>query len=134
VDVLLFPANAPSADRVLEEFQQLEVGDVIPDGAPETECGFVVRDLRPGSVLLLESTSHLPLAWRLRGLAGLCWTWCFVLEPVDTATGPGTRLVFRWRARTSPWWLTAGAALLIIPADFLMSRGMLHGLRDRVLA
>jgi hypothetical protein len=133
VDVLLFPANAPSVDRILEQYQHLEIGDVIPDGPPETECGFVVRDVRPGSLLLLESTSHLPLQWRIRGLAGLCWTWCFVLSPVDTDAGQATRLVFRWRARTSPWWLTAGANLLIIPADFVMSRDMLHGLRDRVV-
>jgi hypothetical protein len=38
VDQLLFPANRESADYVMEEFQDLQVGDFIPDGAPETEC------------------------------------------------------------------------------------------------
>jgi hypothetical protein len=38
VDKLLFPENRASADHILEEFQDLHIGDFIPDGAPETEC------------------------------------------------------------------------------------------------
>ena len=131
VDDLLFPANAPSADRIVPDFQQLGVGDFVPDGPPEAECGFVVREVDPGAHLVLFSSSHLPLSWRTRGLAGVSWTWAFVLTPVETPTGPGTRLVFRWRARTAPWWLTAGANLCVVPADFVMSRDMLRGLRRR---
>jgi hypothetical protein len=134
VDALLFPANAPSADLVLEEYQQVAVGDVIPDGPPEAQCGFVVREVRPGEALVLESTSHLPLSWRLRGLAGICWTWSFVLVPLPAAGVTSTRLVFRWRARTKPAWLTAGAHLVVLPADFVMSWSMLHGLRERALS
>ena len=72
-------ANAPSADRVLPEHQHLEVGDFIPDGPPETGCGFIVREVRPEALLVLFSTSHVPLSWRVRGLAGISWTWSFVL-------------------------------------------------------
>lgn len=129
VDALLFPANRPSAQEIMAEYQALAVGDFIPDGAPETECGFVVREVEHGERLLLESRSHLPLAWRRRGLAHLHWTWSFRLSPVDD--GRATRLVFRWRARTAPWWLTVGAHLVIVPADFVMSRGMLRGLSRR---
>lgn len=131
VDALLFPSNAPSADRVLAEHQHLDVGDFIPDGPPETECGFVVRDIKPGVYLVLFSTSHLPRLWRTRGIAGVSWTWSFELMPVETRSGPGTRLVFRWRARTSPWWLTTVANVCLIPADFVMSHDMLRGLRRR---
>jgi hypothetical protein len=132
VDALLFPANRPSAERVMPELQWIDVGDFIPDGPPDTECGFVVREVVPGDRLVLHSTSHLPLSWRRRGLAGISWTWTFVLTPVEIRSGPGTRLVFRWRARTSPWWLTAGANLLVVPADFVMSRAMLRGLHRRI--
>ncbi len=131
VDALLFPSNEPSADQVLTHYQHLAVGDAIPDGPPEAECEFVVRDVRPGEHLVLSSTSHLPLSWRRRGLAEVSWTWAFVLNPVETPSGPGTRLVFRWRARTRPWWLTAGASLLVVPADLVMSRDMLRGLHRR---
>ncbi|MGR2753368.1 SRPBCC family protein [Agromyces arachidis] len=130
VDVLLFPDNWPSASRIHDEFQDLEAGHVIPDGPPETMCGFTVREVARAEHLVLESTTHLPLAWRQRDLARLHWTWSFMLTPVDG--GHATRLVFRWRARTSPWWLTLGAHAVILPADFVMSRGMLRGLPERV--
>lgn len=130
VDVLLFPDNWPSASRIHDEFQALEVGDVIPDGPPETVCGFTVREVVPAERLVLESTTHLPLSWREQDRARLHWTWSFRLTPVDD--GRATRLVFRWRARTAPWWLTLGAHLFIVPADFIMSRGMLRGLCERV--
>lgn len=47
VDRLLFPANGPSADRIVPELQHLEIGTFIPDGPPETECGLIVEGLAP---------------------------------------------------------------------------------------
>ena len=78
---------------------------------------------------MLRSTSHLPLSWRKRGTAGVDWTWAFTLH----RTSRGSRLVFRWRAVTTPGWLTALTQLIVVPADAVMSRGMLHGIRDRVI-
>jgi hypothetical protein len=129
VDRLLFPANGASATTLLPG-QSLAVGDWVPDGPPETECGFVVTEVEHERHLVLHSTSHLPLSWRQRGLAGVDWTWAFVLDPVDH--GRRTRLVFRWRSRTTPVWLTLAAHTLVVPADVFMSRGMLRGLADRV--
>jgi hypothetical protein len=45
VDKLLFPANQASVAHIIDQYQDLHVGDFIPDGAPETECGFVVEEL-----------------------------------------------------------------------------------------
>lgn len=129
VDVLLFPANGPSADRILPEHQELAIGDLVPDGPPEAECAFTVVDIEAARCLVLRSSSHLPLSWRRRGLAGVDWTWAFTLHP---ARHGGTRLVFRWRACTAPAWLTLAAQVLVVPADYVMSRGMLHGIRQRV--
>ncbi len=128
VDVLLFPDNLPSADFVVPELQHLAPGDVVPDGPPRTECRFQVVDVDPGHHLVLRSDSHLPISWRRHHRAGLDWTWAFVVEPVPE----GSRLLFRWRARTSPWWLTAGVHAFVVPADLLMSRDMLRGIRERV--
>jgi hypothetical protein len=64
----------------------------IADGPPRTECGFVVRDAQPGRLLVLHSTTHLPLAWRLRGRR-VAWSWSFTLLPV--ADGAATRRIFR---------------------------------------
>lgn len=37
----IVPANEPSAWRLIEELQTLRVGDFVPDGPPEAECGSV---------------------------------------------------------------------------------------------
>jgi hypothetical protein len=130
VDRLFFPDNLPSADLGVPELQRLEVGDFVPDGAFDTLCGFVVVEKDPERHLVLRSTSHLPLSWRRRGIAGVDWTWAFVLVPVTD----GTRLLFRWRAHTRPWWLTVGAHAFLLPADYVMSRSMLRGIARRVAA
>lgn len=129
VDRLLFPGNRASAERIVPEWQHLEVGDFVPDGAPSTECGFVVQRLKPNTHLVLRSDSHLPLSWRTRHRARVDWTWTFILEPING--GRRTRLVFRWRARTAPRWLRALCWATIVPADSVMSRDMLRGIRAR---
>jgi len=128
VDRLLFPNNRPSADAVVPELQHLAVGDFIPDGPPDNRCGFVVERIDEARALVLHSTSHLPASWRRR--AQLDWSWVFVLTPVSGGTK--RRFLFRSRWRTAPWWLTAGGRFAIVPADFIMARAMLHGVKARV--
>jgi hypothetical protein len=130
VDVLMFPANGPSAQRLDPGLQNLTIGDFIPHGPPETRCGFQVAVLDPERALVLHSTSHLPLSWRDR--AELHWSWAFLLTPLQD--GQCTRFHFRSRWKTAPWWFTAGGWLGIVPADFYMSRGMLRGVRQRAEA
>jgi hypothetical protein len=128
VDRLLFPGNLPSADRIVPELQTLAVGDRIPDGAPETGCEFVVEALEPHRHLVLHSRTHLPPGWADRFGATIDWTWAFVLEPM----GPErTRFLFRSRARLAPGWVAAVYWLGIVPADFVMARQMLRGVRER---
>ena len=131
VDRLLFPANWPSATRLIPELQNIEVGSFIPDGAPETGCGFIVERLDPARSLVLHSTSHLPASWR-ESRARLDWSWTFILTPVDG--GRGTRFLFRSRWITAPWWFTLFGWLVIVPADFIMARSMLTGVRARAEA
>ncbi len=87
VDRLLFPANGPSADRIIPELQDIDVGTFIPDGPPRTECGLDVEQIERERALVLHSNSHLPMSWR------------------DRAT--------------------------LVPADFIMSRDMLRGVKRR---
>ncbi len=130
VDRLLFPANGPSADRIVPEWQDLEVGSFVPDGPPHTECGLHVVVIDPERALVLRSTSHLPKSWRDH--ARLDWTWTFVLTP--DADGRRCRYHIRSRWVTAPWWLRAGGLLGIVPADFLMSRDHLRGVKRRAEA
>lgn len=127
VDRLLFPANGPSADHVVPELQDISVGTFIPDGPPETECGLHVVELQHERALVLRSNSHLPASWRQR--ATLDWSWAFTLRPLDG--GRRTRYHFRSRWVTEPCWFTVGGTLGIVPADFLMSRDHLLGVKGR---
>ncbi len=129
VDRLLFPPNLPSADQILPEFQRLAVGDHIPDGPPEAQCDFIVAELEPNRHLVLHSADHLPPGWKERFGAWIDWTWAFILD--DLGNGR-TRFIFRSRVRAGPTWVAAVYMMAIIPADFVMSRQMLRGVKMRV--
>jgi len=128
VDRLLFPANGPSAGRIIPELQHLAVGDHIPDGPPEAGCEFTVAQLEAGRYLVLHSEEHLPPGWAERFGAWIDWTWAFVLDDVGNGK---TRFLFRSRGRAGPAWVAAAYLLAIIPADFVMSRQMLRGVKAR---
>jgi hypothetical protein len=128
VDRLLFPANGPSADRLLPEHQRLREGDRVPDGPPEVDCWFTVERLESDRLLVMRSTRHLPASWRERGL-GMDWIWSWHLE--EPAPGR-TRVVQRNRMRLDPAWFERAFLATIIPADFVMARSHLRGLRCRV--
>jgi hypothetical protein len=125
VDRYVVHVDNPSADRILPEFQDLEVGDVVPDGEPGTAY-FVVRELQPGRALVLHSDSHVPP--RLTGRMRVAWTWSLLLEALDGEGG--TRLILRARGSGSAlarvmWHLA------VVPGDFLMARSMLLGIKTR---
>jgi hypothetical protein len=131
VDRLMFPANWPSATRLIPELQRpLQAGDHIPDGPPGT-AWFVVEHVDPPHLLVLHSTTHLPASWRARLGASIDWTWTFTLTP--TREG-GTRLLLRVRGQTRPWWLTAAYVAALVPADLVMAHSMLAGISLRVQA
>jgi hypothetical protein len=128
VDRLLFAANGPSAEALVPEWQPLAAGDRILDGPPEAHCAFVVDDLDPPRYLVLHSREHLPPGWADRFGAGIDWTWAFVLDPVDAER---SRFLFRTRVRLRPWWVAACYWAVGVPADFVMSRQMLRGVKSR---
>ena len=129
VDRLLFPKNRPSLDHLDPALvRTLQVGDTIPDGPPGTAF-YVVREVDAPTTLVLHSTTHLPPGWGERYGAAISWTWCFRLTPHP---GGRTRLHLRVRGRTSPGWLTALYLATIVPADYVMARGMLRGIEQRV--
>ena len=104
-----------SADRVVPELQDLQVGDRI---LMMPGMGFVVRSIdEPRAIVsLLEDGST---------------SWCLGLSPQGDGT---TRLVSRWRPhfeRSLATWLML---LLVEPGTFVMEQKMLRTLRDRVEA
>jgi len=114
LDRLFGYLDAPSAERILPEFQGLRAGDEIPLGRGP---GFPVR--------IVESRRALVLAGNADGFA---WAWQFGLYPVDARR---TRLVSRNRVRP-PATPSARIGMWVLePAAFIMTRRMLLGIKRR---
>ena len=128
VDKLLFPDNGPSADHIHAEWQDLKVGDRILDGAPEKHTAFTVASLQPREYLVLHSREHLPPGWADKYDADLDWSWAFVLDELPQGR---TRFILRSRMRLKPLWIEAVYLGTIVPADFIMARQMMRGLKAR---
>ena len=125
-----------SADEIVPELQNLEVGDLVRL-APErmgAEAGLRVAALEPGRTLVLHQPADPdtgrpldrddPDLGRYYG-----WNWVFVLEEVDPDT---TRLIVRSRVDGRPRYLIkAFYALLLEFPHFVMERGMLKGIKER---
>ena len=122
LDKLLWHIDNPSANRILPEFQRLEVGDTVPDG-PEGTARFTVAAITPGHLLALHDPdgTHIPHT---------NFSCTFVLQEIDAGN---TRLILRTRA-TYPqrWWTMPLAYLALGPADFVMAHVMmLRGIKQR---
>jgi hypothetical protein len=140
--------RGPSADRIIDELQDIAVYDILPT---HPGGGFQVRELDPGRSLVLyaDPTTMQPLdapAAEREGEAvpaGLAAsgaflsatpsqfraTWTFVLEPA----GPGrTRLIERMR-----YWSSGGGPLsrVVLPVlgfgVFVMMQRQMEGIRTR---
>jgi hypothetical protein len=99
-----------SADRVLPDFQQPQVGDTIGYG--------------PSRMQLERVDPEHVLAWRSQDGN---WVWAFVLDSNRDST---TRLISRNRFRLP----TLGSRLGMVPmepASLVMERKMLRGIRER---
>jgi hypothetical protein len=134
VDKYIWHTSHPaSPDRIIPEFQHLAIGDTVPDGPPGT-ASFTVAAMEPERVLALFSTTHLrfmaPASLRNNPRVGLYgeFSWVFVLDEVGEGV---TRLIVRTRASYGPRLFRMLTLPLLLPADFLMARMMLQGIRQR---
>jgi len=109
--------GVPSADRIVPEFQRVEVGGVFPQ-TTKAEDRFIVRAVEPERALVLGDDAG-------------SLTWAFVLEPIDEMS---TRLVTRSRGAYKR--LSVGLMLRVVwhPIHFGMQRRQLLNLRRRVEA
>lgn len=119
-----------SADRILPEFQQLDVGDSVPLGRG---LAIPVRRLEAGSVLGLGGTMDprtggpVP-SGAAAGGPRLQFGWTFVLQPLGART---TRLLSRTRYDYAPLPLGLVLRPALEPLQFLMERRMLLGIKSR---
>ena len=103
-----------SVSRIVPEFQNLAVGDMIPVANDGT--GLRVWILEPNQILGTRTEDN-------------TWAWTWVLSQVSD----GTRLLSRTRmdTRQSPILSRLATHLLLVPASWVMERKMLLGLRQR---
>jgi hypothetical protein len=129
----------PSADRIVPEWQDLEVGQQLSRvAAPRQEPGsFTVVTLEPERTLVLRSSYGLSTGRDFdprSGTAPRLWVdgvWGFHLRPADG----GTRLVARSRNRGGPRVITRPFAFLLgEPMHFAMQTRQFRNLRRRVTA
>jgi hypothetical protein len=106
--------DAPSSDTLLARFQTIRAGDTIPIGGSP---GWPVAIARPNELLLLDVRQ-----------AGAHVTWAFLVEPIAPTR---TRLIMRVRARLPNTWRRPLLIAVLDPAEFLMVRRQLMGIRDR---
>jgi len=107
--------DRPSADRILPEFQDLRPGDEIPLGSGP---GWPVKSMDPNRSMVFDIEQP-----------GIHLTWSWGLSPIDASS---TRLILRIRGNMK---ITPGQAPLFAfmdPAEFVMVRKMLSGLKQRV--
>jgi len=117
----LLGCDMHNADRIVPEWQGIEVGDTF---RLHPEIGLTVAEVRPGEALVLLGAVP---AGGTKGQAPYSFSWAFVLR--DGVAG-GTRLIVRERYGYTRWW----APLLVEPVEavsFVMTQKMLRGIRDR---
>ena len=122
----------PSATQILPEFQNLAVGDTVPDGPPGTAY-FTVRDMAAEKHLVLYSDSHLS-SFATRFLKDTRlepygeFTWVFVLKSLGADK---TRLILRDRADYGPPLFRLLGWPFFAAAEALFTYQILHGIRKR---
>jgi hypothetical protein len=114
IDRLLGILDGPSANRIIPEFQHLEVDDVIPMGKPPS---WPVKAIEPNRSLLIVIREP-----------GVEVTWCFMLDEIDEKQ---TRLVLRVRSRLDMTPLLLLSLPIMYPGQYLMIRKMLLGIKQR---
>jgi hypothetical protein len=119
-----------TANRILPDHQQLEIGDLIPLAAD----GFAipVAIVEPGKVLVLHGDTRLgpqETIPKLKPGDYLSVNWGFYLFEQEDGS---TRLVERWRADWNPSFQnTLFYRLFLEPGAFVMERKMLLGIKHR---
>ncbi|PRP93019.1 hypothetical protein ENSA5_45800 [Enhygromyxa salina] len=135
---LMVPKDArgtfrPPLDHIDPSLQDLQIGDIVPDGPPGSAY-FTVELLDASRVLALLSTTHIryltpKFLWNTPLAAYGEFSWVFMLERLDDGR---TRLTLRMRAQIGPRALRFLALPGLRLADLALVREMLLGIKRRV--
>ena len=127
----LFRLDIHSADRIHEEWQDLEAARDYVSLDPDETMKMTITTLDPPRAFIIRTGAPdvEPQGPGDFFKAEIAASWAFIVEPVGDRS---CRLVIRWRAS---WRDTVAAAFarafLLEPVHFVMEEGMLRGIRDR---
>lgn len=128
-------SGVPSADRIVPEWQSMQVGQHLIE-ARDGRSWFTVELVEPNRALALRSAIELPSGRSFDPKSGtpprvyVDGVWSFNLQPTP---GGQSRLVARMRGASHPRPLLRPFGLLVgDPAHFIMQTRQFHGLRTRV--
>lgn len=135
---LLVPREArgtwkPPADEILPEYQNLQVGDRIPDGPPGS-AHYDVALLESQRFMVLHATTHIkymaPKFFQgTRFEPSGEWSWAFILKPISESR---TRLISRWRGKGEPRLYMNMIKPFLILIDRHQQKEILKGIKRRV--
>lgn len=126
----LFGLGIHSVDRIVPEWQQRAVGDLVFANAAGSG-GWYVMAVRPNEALVLQ-VANVAAGRPLRRdeLFGWEFVWTFVLAEQADGT---TRLLVRERVGFGRW-ITQLAMAPVGPVSFIMTRPMMRGIKSRAEA
>jgi hypothetical protein len=116
IDLFIGALDRPSVDVVLPEYQQPRAGEIMPYAKG---ADMVMRAVEPERALLLTLDLD-------GGRTRVSQSWA--LDPIDATR---TRLVLRVRAATPVTARGLPALLMLDPAEFVMVRRQLLGIKQR---
>lgn len=123
----------PAADKILPQYQNLQLADIIPDGPPGTAY-YEVIEIVPNQHLVLYATTHFKymapqFVYKTRYAPHGAFCWAFILKDND---GEHTKLISWWQAEVLP----KNIFLFFKPFVYLVDRAhqnqILKGIKQRV--
>jgi hypothetical protein len=121
------------ANKILPEYQDLAIGDIVPDGPPDSAYYEVVA-LEENHLLQLYATTHFnyiapQFVYKTKYAPRGAFCWAFILQQLDEQT---TRLVSWWRSEGYPRTAFYLLKPLISVIDSAHQRAILRGIKKRV--
>jgi hypothetical protein len=115
-----------NARGINPDWQHLQVGDILP--VEPSGKGFKVSLIEPERALVLGGRQGQAGVLEAFTQRAPVFSWAFILVPLDSER---TRLISRFRGQSQPSPWIKLSDVLVEPLDFLMTRRMLLGIKQR---
>lgn len=123
----------PAAKEILAKYQDISIGDIIPDGPPDSAY-YEVRNVIENQLLLLYATTHFNymaprFVYQTRFAPKGAFCWAFIIHQIDENH---CQLTSWWQAEGSPKVVFTIMKPLLFLVDRAHQREILRGIKNRV--